>query len=221
MQTLPKICSTSFYTLQGRLYSPKCLFWGVWPKPWNWPYPIPDSNMWVKKCEKMRKGLFAFNTLFYLSKEHGKNSPEEDSNMYVETPSSPQLLVPGILHTECLMCPTDANVNVSQSSESTSITPPAIVNSSLTCNGDQAGDEESERDSVTHEPTCSISNNIERFHVSQINNCCICFWCIHCTATAGYNGEDDLCSILALTFVLKQLFLSISQSHNCHFLEVD
>lgn len=81
--------------------------------------------------------------------------------MYVETPSSPQLLVPGILRTECLMCPTDANVNVSQSSESTSITPPAIVNNALTCNDDQAADEELERDSVTHEPTCSISNNIE------------------------------------------------------------
>lgn len=89
--------------------------------------------------------------------------------MYVETPTSPQLLVPGILRTECLMCPTDANVNVSQSSESTSITPPAIVNNALTCNDDQAADEELERDSVTHEPTCSISNNIEVVNSLVVN----------------------------------------------------
>ena len=57
------------------------------------------------------------------------------------------------------MCPTDAPVNVSQSSERTSITLPVVVNNVLTSNDDRAADEELERDLATHERY--ISNNIE------------------------------------------------------------
>ena len=116
---------------------------------------------------------------FYLSNKHGEHAPEESPTTCTsksnderkdsptgsklppvpETPSSQQLLVPVILQTdECLlMCHTDADVNVSaQSSESTSTTGPVVVNNAV---DEQAGDEELERDWVTHEP--DISNNIE------------------------------------------------------------
>lgn len=124
--------------------------------------------------------MFASNKLFCLSNKHAlpedppiptnnsdcerkdstfQSPSSSDLPLLSETPSSPQLLVPGIPHTECLMCPTDAHVNVSQSFESTSITSPAVVNNALTCNNDQATDEELERQSLTHEP--NISDNIE------------------------------------------------------------
>lgn len=109
---------------------------------------------------------------FYLSNKHGEHAPEEDSTISTctsssnderkdsptsaelplapETPSSQQLLVPVILHTECLSrSPTDAHVNVSQSSASTSITSPVVVSNAL---DEQAADEELESFLVTHEP---------------------------------------------------------------------
>ena len=100
----------------------------------------------------------------HVSHDERKDSPlksptSSELPLVPETPSNTQLLVTGILNTKCLMCPTDAHVNASQSSESTSITLPVVVKNTHTFNDDQAAHEEMERDSVTHEP--NIPNNIE------------------------------------------------------------